>query len=190
MKSTLIDITNNKYGRLTVIKRVFPNYITPKGKQMSRWECICDCGKKSIKNKGALTSGNTKSCGCLKKEKAPQNKKQIKDSSLKRLYTLYKYSAQKRNHSFELTKLDFNNLILENCFYCGEKANNEFKCHKHGIPIKYTGIDRVDSSLGYNKNNCVPCCKNCNIAKMQMQQEEFFKFIDKIYNNLKMKKLI
>jgi hypothetical protein len=33
-----------------------------------RWNCLCDCGNKITTISSHLFSGNTKSCGCLKKE--------------------------------------------------------------------------------------------------------------------------
>lgn len=32
------------------------------------WRCKCECGEEIIANRSSLMSGNTKSCGCLKKE--------------------------------------------------------------------------------------------------------------------------
>jgi len=65
----LIDITGQKFGRLTVIgfhkRKKHYNYI---------WECKCDCGNTSYISSGALKSGKTKSCGCLQKEKMSQNR--------------------------------------------------------------------------------------------------------------------
>ena len=29
-----------------------------------------------------------------------------------------------------------------------------------------TGLDRLDNTKGHTKENCVPCCKECNIARM------------------------
>lgn len=53
------DITGQKFGKLTVIKRA-PN----KGRR-TMWTCQCDCGKIVIVYAEALKNGNTKSCGCL-----------------------------------------------------------------------------------------------------------------------------
>lgn len=36
---------------------------------VTRWRCLCDCGRELTVRVGALQSGNTKSCGCLKIEK-------------------------------------------------------------------------------------------------------------------------
>lgn len=58
------DLTNQKFGRLTVIKRVENN------NNKVCWECQCECGNIVIVDAGSLMSGNTKSCGCLRKEMA------------------------------------------------------------------------------------------------------------------------
>lgn len=55
------DLTNTRYGLLTVIKSV--------GRDNSGhhiWECQCDCGGVATVSSIALISGNTSSCGCLK----------------------------------------------------------------------------------------------------------------------------
>ena len=58
-----IDLTGQKFGRLTVIeedgKRNNKGYIM--------WKCKCDCGNTTIVSSNHLRSGSTKSCGCLKK---------------------------------------------------------------------------------------------------------------------------
>lgn len=62
--SKLIDLTGNKYGRLTVLKKD-DNRKTNNG---SYWICQCDCGTiKSIKS-SSLRRGEIQSCGCLRNE--------------------------------------------------------------------------------------------------------------------------
>lgn len=65
------DLTGQKFGKLTVIKQV-EDYVSEKGRHHSQWACKCDCGNpKEIIVKGySLVQGLTKSCGCLKIEKA------------------------------------------------------------------------------------------------------------------------
>ena len=53
----------DKFGRLTVVKKTKFKYFNS-----SVWECTCDCGNKVVVSSGALSSGNTLSCGCLRKE--------------------------------------------------------------------------------------------------------------------------
>lgn len=58
------DLTGRRFGRLVVTKMICePN-------QMSKAECICDCGNTVIKPITYLTTGDTQSCGCLQKERA------------------------------------------------------------------------------------------------------------------------
>lgn len=56
----LNDLTGQKFNKLTVINRVYPN--TKSGN--ARWHCICDCGKECDVIGTSLRSGHTKSCGC------------------------------------------------------------------------------------------------------------------------------
>lgn len=39
----IIDLTGQKFEKLTVIKKV-ENYVSPKGQTQSQWLCKCDCG--------------------------------------------------------------------------------------------------------------------------------------------------
>lgn len=57
-----MDLTGQKYGKLTILSRVVPH------SNPIYWVCKCECG--TIKNiKGAsLRSGAVQSCGCLKNE--------------------------------------------------------------------------------------------------------------------------
>ena len=55
------SLLNNVYGNLTVIKLTDKRY-----KRKALWECACACGNAVEVSTGALVSGNTKSCGCLR----------------------------------------------------------------------------------------------------------------------------
>ncbi len=57
-----LNIIGNKYGRLLVIEEY--NNISPR-----EILCKCDCGKYKVIKKSDVTSGHTKSCGCLHYEK-------------------------------------------------------------------------------------------------------------------------
>lgn len=58
----LIDLTGQRFGRLTVIKRAESKT------SATRWECLCDCGKTTVVQSYYLRNGMTKSCGCLCEE--------------------------------------------------------------------------------------------------------------------------
>lgn len=61
--SRLVDISGQKYGRLTAMKRAE----NKKGSK-AKWLCRCDCGNETIADSGNLRNGHTKSCGCFNKE--------------------------------------------------------------------------------------------------------------------------
>jgi hypothetical protein len=54
----IIDLTGQRFGRLTVISRVGTKH------RNALWLCRCECGDTSTVTGVNLTTGNTKSCGC------------------------------------------------------------------------------------------------------------------------------
>jgi len=56
-----IDLINQQFGKLLVKEKIIINNKT-------KWRCLCNCGKEVFVSTGNLTSGHTKSCGCLQKE--------------------------------------------------------------------------------------------------------------------------
>jgi hypothetical protein len=59
------DHTGRRFGRLTAIR-----HLGPRDGKHHLWEVLCDCGTSTETRIADLTSGNTKSCGCLMREKA------------------------------------------------------------------------------------------------------------------------
>ena len=62
------DITGQRFGMLTVIKRTGTNK-----HRKALWKCKCDCGRTTVVSSVDLVTGNTKSCGCLGKNFAKRN---------------------------------------------------------------------------------------------------------------------
>lgn len=58
-----LSLIGQRFGKLKVIKED-----TKGQKKRSYWVCECDCGNIVVIRGTALTSGNTKSCGCISKE--------------------------------------------------------------------------------------------------------------------------
>ena len=63
-----LDRTGIRYGRLLVIEHKGKNH---NGKHL--WLCKCDCGNEKIVVSCNLSSGKSKSCGCLKIEYLKNN---------------------------------------------------------------------------------------------------------------------
>lgn len=55
-----IDLLNQKFGRLTVIRKAGK---TNQNAQL--WECVCECGQHTFTTTARLRKGKTRSCGCL-----------------------------------------------------------------------------------------------------------------------------
>ena len=66
-QNKLIDLGGQKFGRLTVVRRV-ESHISPSGQHRTMWECKCDCGNTTIASSSDLKEGNIKSCGCLQRD--------------------------------------------------------------------------------------------------------------------------
>ena len=83
-------------------------------------------------------------------------------------------SATQRNISFHIGIKWFREHIMgKPCIYCGGDSHN--------------GMDRLDNSIGYEPENCVPCCHWCNVIKFTYSVSEMLEHIKKIllhYNSL------
>jgi hypothetical protein len=64
IRTSVKNIEGNVFGKLTVI-----NYVGLNKHGQAMWECLCECGNKSIVSCSSLTSGNTLSCGKHKADK-------------------------------------------------------------------------------------------------------------------------
>lgn len=62
-----IDLTGQRFGRLTVLERI-PT--PPRQATLGAWWlCVCDCGREHWVSRKALRSGNCVSCGCYREER-------------------------------------------------------------------------------------------------------------------------
>lgn len=61
----LKDLTNKRFNKLKVIKREGTS-------SPVKWLCECECGSLKVVTGGHLTTGHTKSCGCLVSEAAKE----------------------------------------------------------------------------------------------------------------------
>lgn len=178
----LENLIGKRFTRLVVIERAESNI-----HGHTKWHCVCDCGNKIIAYASDLKRGGRPSCGCLKSEKISQIKKlPVGMAGFNYMYAQYRKGAIQRNLAFMLTINEFASLIDKNCHYCGIgpmlKAFGEVRMKAKNVNgnFIYTGIDRKDTSLGYQLENCVTCCKTCNFAKNNMSYEEFIYYLDRV----------
>jgi hypothetical protein len=168
------DLTGQKFNMWTVISRA-ENRVLSKSKQIKTyWLCKCDCGTFKEVYSNSLTSGKSKSCHCIKRHPYGH-------ASRRNIFSCYVSKAKRRNLEFTITECEFNEMTKQNCYYCGDAPSNIHQNKKMNGEYIYNGIDRIDNTIGYIKENCVASCKDCNLAKRELSQIQFFNMIKKIY---------
>ena len=150
----LIDMKGKQFSNWTVME------ISAKTTHKKvYWDCQCKCGRIIPVDGTALRSGKSKGCGCERlNRRLPDGV-----AAFNALYRAYEQRADNRGYSFDLTKDEFKKLVTYSCKYCGEIPRQEYKSKT--TSFIYNGVDRVNNSLGYSVDNCVPCCKLCNSMK-------------------------
>ena len=160
-----IDLRGQRYGRLLVLS------LTRVKRPPTIWKCRCDCGKVTRVRGGCLGSGQTRSCGCLKR----------RPSVLRLRPYESRYNALVgRCRVIDRKVMSFRSYLTftktKDCYYCGENVS----WVAYGKRVGGSNLDRIDSRLGYLKRNCVVCCGTCNRMKLAMTQAEFFAKIAQI----------
>lgn len=181
-----MSLCGRRFGRLVV--QHFIRYVD-RGAYISLWKCVCDCGNIVDVRASALYTGNTKSCGCLRASKQPKGQ-----AGARRLFCGYKQDATKRALDFNISFEQFVDLTSRNCFYCGASPSKISICRSgytergsaHSV-YTYNGIDRLNSDLGYLKDNLVSCCRDCNIAKSTKTVDEFLEWAKRLVDYQKTK---
>lgn len=150
--SELIDLTGQKFGRLTVLGQC-QSHVLPCGGVLTKWLCVCDCGNSAEVIGSSLKRGHTRSCGCLKRETKPNYKHGMSHTLI---------------HSKWLSMIDrcncenddeYENYGGRGISVCSEWQGkhgfeNFFKWAKeNGYSDKLT-IDRIDVNGNYEPSNC------------------------------------
>ena len=150
------DIAGERYGRLVARKRISKQV----GKRkMSYWICDCDCGNKTTVQLTHLTSGDTKSCGCLSAELASKRNSSHRMINT-RFYSIWAHIKTRilnenchcySDYGGRGLRIDENWLEFEH-FY--NDMHNSYKEHTKKHCEKNTTIDRINNDKGYFPKNC------------------------------------
>jgi hypothetical protein len=71
-------------------------------------------------------------------------------------------------------------LVSGPCHYCGMPTRNLAPGDRVAETFRINGIDRVDSLRGYEHDNCVSCCGQCNIAKFTYSRDVFLEWVRRV----------
>lgn len=163
MGRQLRDLTNQRFGKLTVIS--FAGRVGKKHKS-SVWLCRCDCGRVRIVHMSNLADNRTQGCGvacCLRPRKpAIKKEKRVPPYHVTHgmTYTPF-YAVWKMMNQRCLNK---KNASYKN--YGGRAITVEWKCFedfKHDMYESYlkhkqthttTTIERKDNNGNYSSHNC------------------------------------
>ena len=162
-----IDLSGQKFGKLTAIQRV-ENHISAKGSRQTVWLCKCDCGNCTRVQAGNLKTGQVKSCGCLISVGESKIEKHLNEiqQAYKKQYS-FPDLVSKRGIclKFDFALFDNNNNLLCLIEYQGEQHYKDFGnfgkyqreisdklkrdyCKSHNIPLyEIAYFEDVDTSV-------------------------------------------
>lgn len=156
-----IDLTGQKFGRLTVIERVYP-----KNKGTSAyWKCICSCKDHNIVI--ASTSSlrqNRKSCGCINKElHLKTNSYILKDGyyevydNMDRYFLIDEEDYDKiKNYSWYINTSGY---VAITPAFRGKTDNKENLLHRYLIsPGKENVVDHINHNRLDNRKHNLRIC--------------------------------
>lgn len=155
------DLTNKKFGMLTVLERDF-------SKTRTYWKCKCDCGNIITVRADSLKNGATKSCGCL------STAANIKGQKFGQLTIIEQVNKGKKNSEW-LCQCDCGNKIIMSYTNlkkspnpnCGCNPNRPFEDLK-GQRFNHLTVINRNVDMGYGGKvfwNCLCDCGNITIVE-------------------------
>lgn len=188
----LIIKPNAIYGKYQALEEI--EYTNPGGTVEKRWKC------KNVET-GEISYKRARALDCRSQQDLLQdevNQLLVKTNTHQMgirngLFIEYKSNARNRGIDFDLSFEEFNSLISSPCHYCGTEpsvlngGHMANRRHKDQPNLYTNGIDRIDSSKEYSVENCVPCCKKCNMMKNVYSMTDFIDQVHKISNFQKLK---
>jgi hypothetical protein len=180
-----IDLTNKKFGRWKVVKFVGRD----KSGKHSLWECKCKCGNFKTVYGGDLKRGDSKSCGCLRKEVTAKRSLKHGFSQNGKHHSFYQSWASMKKRCNNLSDTNYKNYGARGIVY--DPNWDSFNCFKEDMYFKYLysikqlgikqpSLEREDVNRGYEFDNCI-FIEWADQAKNR-QHHKWFKAISPIGN--------
>lgn len=178
------DLTNREFDKLTVKKITFPEG-RPKGARY--WHCECECGGCIDVPTAKLTSGHTRSCGCILEGVGNKSNRwkgcgEIGNS----VFNNIRKGAEKRNLIFSVSIEYLWNLFLKQNRKCA-LTGIELYFEKYNVADKEknfrgntASLDRINSDFGYVEGNVHWVHKDINQMKWDYDYLYFVKLCELI----------
>jgi hypothetical protein len=139
-----VDVTGQKFGRLTAVSRVGSR------NRDSIWLCRCDCGRSHRAILYNLRNGHTRSCGCLKADAMRRRATHgMRDT---REFNIWNSMRQRCSNPRQPSYQDYGARGIRVC----ELWQNSFAVFFADMGPCPSGhsIERVNNDAGYSPENC------------------------------------
>lgn len=147
----MIDLTGQKFGRLTAVECVGSNE-----RHSKVWLCVCSCGNTKIVDGNSLRMGRTRSCGCLDREKHITSPNRVTHGMCgTRIHRIWKAM---KNRCYNTKTRDYQKWYGSNGVKVCDEWKNDFSAfYKWAMENGYSdnlSIDRIDPYGDYEPSNC------------------------------------
>lgn len=147
------DLTGQTFDRLTVIK--LSRDVKTGNRYRKYWLCKCECGNTKEVRTDSLTSGNVRSCGCIKKEQDRENlvKNHRHKMSGKRLYSIWQ---KMKDRCYNPNVRSYKDYGARGIKICDEwiVPDNFFQWALSNGYREDLTIDRIEVNGNYGPSNC------------------------------------
>jgi hypothetical protein len=169
-----------KFGRWRVIENDWYKAFKSQVMRACLVRCSCSAQTEAYLTYGELRCGRSPSCGCKSKQR-----------DIETVWRDLLEKLRRRGWEFHLTLPQLKYVTQLNCAYCGKEPSNVYRLrykvdgvHQRGVDpsmeVRWSGLDRIDSSKGYEYGNVVPCCGECNAMKSKLPLDVFLALVERI----------
>lgn len=154
MQTPRNDLTGKKFGNLVVLEYLGSRLRS--GLKRGIWRCLCGCGNTTEQETNSLTSGHSKSCGCLKilANSAAGKQRRTHGMSKSKEYKLWAGMIYRATNE---ESLDYALYGPRGVYTPWEHSFEDFYAHIGAIPKdgKKYSLERVNNNIGYFPGNVI-----------------------------------